>query len=138
MTTTEEPDAPDVVDEARHAKLVERHVYGSPQRRPHGKAEWFRYGSAASIGIEIAVAIVGCTLLAGWIEREYTHWSPWTTLIGFGIGIGASIKALVRTSKQFQRETAERETAERDAAERSRLERSQMERPTELAGTDGD
>ena len=129
---------PDVVDEARHAKLVERHVYGSPQRRLHGKAEWFRYGSAASIGIEIAVAIVGCTLLAGWIEREYTHWSPWTTLIGFGVGIGAAIKALVRTAKQFQRETAERETAERETAERSRLERSQMERPTELAETDGD
>lgn len=113
---TEEPDAPDVVDEARHSKLVERHVYGDPKRRPHGKAEWFRYGSSASIGIEIAVAIVGCTLLASWLEREYTHWSPWTTLIGFGVGIGAAVKALVRTSKQFQREVAEREAIERAQA----------------------
>jgi F0F1-type ATP synthase assembly protein I len=107
-TMTEEPE---IVDEARHAKLVERHVYGDPGRRPQGRADWFRYSSAASVGIEIAVAIVGCTLLAGWIEREYTHWSPWTTVIGFGIGVGAAIKALVRTAKQYQREIAEREPA---------------------------
>ena len=105
-TMTEEPE---VVDEARHAKLVEQHVYGNPQRRPQDRAAWFRYSSAASVGIEIAVAIVGCTLLAGWIEHRFTHWSPWTTLIGFGVGIGAAIKAIVRTAKQFQREIAERE-----------------------------
>jgi F0F1-type ATP synthase assembly protein I len=105
---TEEPE---IVDEARHAKLVERHVYGDPGRRPQGRAEWFRYSSAASVGIEIAVAIVGCTLFASWLEREYTHWSPWTMLIGFGIGVGAAIKALVRTAKQYQREIAEREQA---------------------------
>lgn len=104
---------PEIVDEARHAKLVERHVYGNPQRGPQVRADWFRYSSAASVGIEIAVAIVGCTLFAGWLEREYTHWSPWTTVIGFGIGVGAAIKALVRTAKQYQREIAEREQAGR-------------------------
>jgi F0F1-type ATP synthase assembly protein I len=86
--------------------------------RPRVKPTWLRYGSASSVGIEIAVAIVGCTLLAGWIEREYTHWAPWTTLIGFGIGVGASIKALVRTAKDYQREVAEREAAEREQANR--------------------
>jgi F0F1-type ATP synthase assembly protein I len=108
---------PEVVDEARHAKLVERHVTGDAQRRARGKAVWFQYGSAASVGIEIAVAVVGCTLLAGWLERTYTHWSPWTTLIGLGIGVGAAIKALVRTAKQYQRESAERER-EREQASR--------------------
>jgi len=75
--------------------------------KPHVKPAWLRYSSASSVGIEIAVAIVGCTLLAGWIEREYTHWSPWTTVIGFCIGVGAAIKALVRTAKDYQREVAE-------------------------------
>lgn len=108
----------DPVDEARHAELVKKHVYGDPERRgPTGKAPWFRYTSAASVGIEIAVAVVGCTLLAHWIELRFTHWNPWTTVIGFAVGIGAAIKALVRTARQFQREVAERE--------RERLERGE-------------
>jgi F0F1-type ATP synthase assembly protein I len=116
-------DEPQPIDEARHAELVKKHVYGDPERRQGGRAAWFRYGSAASVGIEIAIAIVGCSLLAHWIELRFTHWSPWTTLIGFGIGVGAAIKALVRTAKQFQREVAQRE--------RERLEQpqAQLEEP---------
>lgn len=114
----EEPRQP--IDEARHAQLVQKHVYGNPERRRGGgKAAWFRYSSAASVGIEIAVAIVGCTLLAHWLELRFTHWSPWTTLIGFAVGVGAAVKALVRTAKQFQREVAQRE--------RERLEEQQHE-----------
>jgi F0F1-type ATP synthase assembly protein I len=109
---------PQPIDEARHAELIKKHVYGDPERRSAGgKAPWFRYTSAASIGIEIAVAIVGCTVLAHWIELRFTHWGPWTTLIGFFVGIGASIRALVRTARQFQREVAERE--------RERIERGE-------------
>jgi len=102
-------DSIEPIDPARRAELLEKHVYGDRKRREGGVAPWFRYTSAASVGIEIAVAIVGCTLLARWIELRYTHWSPWTTLIGFGIGIGAAVNALVRTSKQYQLEIAERE-----------------------------
>lgn len=100
---------PKPIDEARRAELLQKHVYGDPKRRQGGVAPWFRYTSTASVGIEIAVAIVGCTLLARWIELRFTHWSPWTTLIGFGIGVGAAVNAVVRTAKQFQREVAERE-----------------------------
>ena len=102
-------DDPQPVDERRHEKLVQQHVYGDPARRPGGKAQWFKITSSASIGIEIAVAVVGCTLVARWLETNYTHWAPWTTLIGFGVGIGATVKALVRTAHDFQREIAERE-----------------------------
>jgi hypothetical protein len=104
---SEEPEQP--IDPARYAKLAEQHIYGDPNRRPGGRAPWFRITSAASIGIEIAVAVVGCTLVARWLEINYTHWAPWTTLIGFGVGVAAAVKALVRTAKQFQREIAERE-----------------------------
>ena len=99
-------DAPEPIDEKRHRELVQKHVYGDPQRRPTGRAEWFRFTSSASIGIEIAVAICGCTLLARWLETNYTHWRPWTTLIGLVIGIGAAVKALVRTSQDYQKELA--------------------------------
>lgn len=113
----EPADAPEQapVDEARHAELVDKHVYGSPGRRVEGQATWFRYTSAASIGLEIAVAIVGCTLAALWIENNYTHWSPWTMLIGFAVGVGAAVKALVRTAKQHRRDIEAREA--REAAE---------------------
>jgi hypothetical protein len=121
----EAPDPP--IDEARHAELVKKHVYGDPERRSQGgKAPWFHATSSASIGIEIAVAVVGSTLLAHWIELRFTHWSPWTTLLGFAVGIGAAIKAMVRTAHQFQREVAERE--------RER-EREQLESPP--TATDG-
>jgi F0F1-type ATP synthase assembly protein I len=113
---------PKPIDEARHAQLVQKHVYGDPERRKGGKAPWFRYSSAASVGIELAVAIVGCTLLARWIELRFTHWSPWTTLIGFGVGVGAAVKALVRTAKQFQREVAERERARLEEQQQRALE----------------
>jgi hypothetical protein len=110
---SERPEHPidpiDPIDPARYKKLAEQHIYGDPDRRPGGRAPWFRITSAASIGIEIAVAVVGCTLVARWLETNYTHWAPWTTLIGFGVGIAAAVKALMRTAKQFQREIAERE-----------------------------
>jgi F0F1-type ATP synthase assembly protein I len=119
---SEDPQPP--IDEARHAELVKKHVYGDPERRKGGKAAWFRYSSAASVGIEIAVAIVGCTLVAMWIENRFTHWAPWTTVIGFGVGIGAAVKALVRTAKQFQREVAQRER------ERLEQQRAELQEPS--------
>lgn len=116
-------------DERRHAELVDKHVYGDPKRRPQqGRAPWFKATSAASIGIEIAVAVAGCTLVAMWLQNNYTHWEPWTMLIGLGIGIGAAVKALVRTAKQFQAEIAEREAREREQG------RAQEQAP----GVDGD
>jgi F0F1-type ATP synthase assembly protein I len=104
--------------ERRHAELIEKHVYGDRERRKiDGKAEWFRWTSAASVGLEIAVAISLCTLAAHWIENEYTHWSPWTTLIGLAIGLGAAVKAVVRTIRQYERELEAQDRAERERAE---------------------
>ena len=106
------------IDEARHAELVKKHVYGDPERRPvRGRATWFRATSAASLGIEIAVSVVGGTLIAHWIELRFTHWGPWTTLIGFAVGVGTAVKAIVRTAREFQREIAEREQAQLGAGE---------------------
>ena len=108
MSNDESEPEPEPIDEARHRELVQKHVYGDPKRRPSGsKAKWFKATSSASVGIEIAVAICGCTLLARWLETQYTHWSPWTTVIGFTIGIGAAVQALIRTSKQYQKEIAQ-------------------------------
>lgn len=126
---SDEPKPTDLlIDPARRAELLEKHVYGDRKRREGGIAPWFRYTSAASVGIEIAVAIIGCTLLARWIELRYTHWSPWTTLIGFGIGVGAAVNALVRTARQFQLEVAERE---RERLAQGAAPKSELSQPSE-------
>jgi F0F1-type ATP synthase assembly protein I len=69
---------------------------------PPKKAAWFRYTDAASIGIEIAVAITICSLGAMWLEANVTHWSPWTTLLGLLVGIVAAGKAVMRTARNHQ------------------------------------
>lgn len=71
------------------------------------RAVWFRYTDAASVGIEMVVAITVCALGALWLERNVTHWAPWTSLIGIGIGLGAATKAVVRAARTYQRQLAE-------------------------------
>ena len=66
---------------------------------PRGRATWFRYADAASVGIEMVVAITICALGALWLERNVTHWSPWTSILGLLVGIGAAGKAVLRVTK---------------------------------------
>ncbi len=80
----------------------------SGQRPPHKPAKWFAYTSAASIGLEMAVAIVLCTMGAWWIESHFTHWAPWTMIIGFMVGVGGAANAIFRTIRQHEAEVAAR------------------------------
>lgn len=66
---------------------------------PRQRAAWFRYTDAASVGIEMVVAITICALGALWLERNVTHWSPWTSILGILVGIGAASKAVLRAAK---------------------------------------
>jgi F0F1-type ATP synthase assembly protein I len=66
---------------------------------PRGRAAWFRYTDAASVGIEMVVAITLCALGALWLERNVTHWSPWTSILGMLVGIGAAAKAVLRAAR---------------------------------------
>jgi F0F1-type ATP synthase assembly protein I len=76
------------------------------------RAPWYDYTSAASLGIEIVVAITLPTLLALWLERNVTHWRPWTSLIGFSIGCGAAVLALLRVIRQHKASVEARKLAE--------------------------
>ena len=114
--------------ERRHAELIEKHVYGDRERRKlEGKASWFRWASASSIGLEIAIAISLCTLTAHWLENDYTHWAPWTTLIGLAVGLGAATKAVLRSIEQYHRELAALERAEAELAEAELAQASESE-----------
>lgn len=80
-------------------------------RDPDKPAKWFRATSASSVGIEMAIAICGCTLGASWLERNVTHWSPWTMLIGLAVGIAAASKPIFRLIREHERDAAARAAA---------------------------
>jgi F0F1-type ATP synthase assembly protein I len=76
-------------------------------KAPPKRAAWFRATDAASVGIEIVVAICIGTFGGLWLERSVTHWSPWTTLLGLAIGLGAATKAITRAARNYKRSLAE-------------------------------
>jgi F0F1-type ATP synthase assembly protein I len=76
-------------------------------KAPPKRAAWFRATDAASVGIEIVVAICIGTFGGLWLERSVTHWAPWTTLIGLAIGLGAAAKAITRAARNYKRSLAE-------------------------------
>ncbi len=84
-----------------------------PRPPPPKRALWFQYTDASSVGIEMAVAVSMGALGGYYIERYLTHWSPWTMLIGFGVGIAVAVKAVLRTARSYQA------ALRRDAAEAS-------------------
>lgn len=80
---------------------------------PPKQAPWFRYADASSLGLEIAAAVTLSALAGQYLERHVTHWSPWTTLIAIGVGLGAAARAIVRTARNYRRQLAEQAEAER-------------------------
>lgn len=82
------------------------------------RARWFQLSEAASIGIEMAAAIGIGAGLGIYVERHWTHWSPWTTFIGLGIGLAAAVLAILRTARNFGRVIAAEEAEEAEKAAR--------------------
>lgn len=80
-------------------------------RKPllHQQAEWFRLTEAGAIGMEMGIAVAIGFFGGRWLERNVTHWSPWTTYLGLAAGIGAAVVAIVRTARKFSRQLAAEE-----------------------------
>jgi len=80
--------------------------------KPPPRAQWFKLAEAASVGIEMAVA-VGIGHFGGrYLQEHVTHWAPWTYWIGLTVGFGAAGMAVVRTAVHFQRHLAAEEADE--------------------------
>ncbi len=106
----EQLDRPQRPTDPKRPKIVER-------------ARWFQLTEASSIGIEMAAAI-GVGAFGGiWLERNVTHWSPWTTYLGLSIGLAAAVLAVLRTVRNFTRVIAAEEAAEAEAAAREAASR---------------
>lgn len=80
-------------------------------KRPE-RAQWFELAEAASVGIEMAVAVSIGHFGGVWLENNVTHWAPQTRWIGLAVGLGAAVLAVVRTAMVFQKKLAEDEAVE--------------------------
>jgi F0F1-type ATP synthase assembly protein I len=80
------------------------------------RARWFQMTEAASVGIEMGAAIGVGAGLGLYLQRNVTHWAPWTLYIGLSIGLGAAVIAVVRTARNFTRVIEAEEAAEREKA----------------------
>jgi len=94
-------------------------------KTPPKRAIWYQYTDASSLGIEMAVAVSFGAVGGYYIERYLTHWSPWTMLIGFGVGVAAATKAVLRTARTYQA------SLRRDAEEAAARDRDRSARESE-------
>ncbi len=81
--------------------------------QPHKPATWYRYMDASSLGIEIAVSVVLGAAAGTWVEKNVTHWAPWTSVIGMMLGVATAARAIVRTARKYTRQLREQDALER-------------------------
>lgn len=88
-------------------------------QEPHKPATWYRYMDASSLGIEIAVSVVLGAAAGMWLEKNVTHWAPWTSVIGMMLGVATAGRAIVRTARKYTRQLREQDALERAAQAQS-------------------
>jgi hypothetical protein len=72
------------------------------------KDEYKAVGSWGTLGLEIVISILFGFWL-GYKADAWLHTDPWLKLVGFFLGCGAAVKALMRTHKEMQAVTAREE-----------------------------
>ncbi len=88
----------------------------TPPEQPHKPATWYRYMDASSLGIEIAVSVVLGAAAGMWLEKNVTHWAPWTSVIGMMLGVATAARAIVRTARKYTRQLREQDAFEKAEA----------------------
>lgn len=90
-------------------------VSDTPPQKPHKPAMWYRYMDASSLGIEIAVSVVIGAAAGMWLEKNVTHWAPWTSVLGMMVGVGTAARAIVRTARSYTKQLREQAAYEESA-----------------------
>jgi ATP synthase protein I len=73
---------------------------------PEAKKMWAIAGSTGAVGIETAAAI-GIGYFGGHYLDQKLGTAPWLTWVGFGAGVGAAIKAMIRVVRSYQKSLQE-------------------------------
>ena len=63
---------------------------------------WRTAAVTGAVGIELAAALAIGYFGGAWLDGRF-HSTPWLKWIGFGAGIGAGIKALVRVTRDYKK-----------------------------------
>lgn len=63
---------------------------------------WALAGRYSAVGIEMAAAVAIGAVAGNWVDARLQT-SPWALLAGFGIGIGAALKAVARVIRMHRR-----------------------------------
>jgi F0F1-type ATP synthase assembly protein I len=66
------------------------------------KKMWAIAATTGAVGLEIAAAI-GIGYFGGQYLDRKLGITPWLTWLGFGAGVGAAVKALVRVARNYQK-----------------------------------
>jgi hypothetical protein len=77
--------------------------------------EWKGVGSFGTVGLEIVLSIVLGLFGGRWLDTKFDT-APYLAVVGFFFGVAAAVKAIVRTTKEMQREAAREEREEGNPA----------------------
>ncbi len=69
---------------------------------------WKTAAVTGAVGIEMAISLTIGYFGGAWLDGKF-HSTPWLKWIGFGAGIGACIKALVRVTRNYKKSLKEDE-----------------------------
>jgi ATP synthase protein I len=84
----------------------------TPAIDPEVKKLWRIAGSTGAVGMEIAAAIAIGYFGGNYLDHRFGT-QPWLMYLGLFAGVGASIKALVRVTREYRRESGENRRDER-------------------------
>jgi ATP synthase protein I len=79
-------------------------VTRAPAIDPEVKKLWRIAGNTGAVGIEIAAAIAIGYFGGNYLDHKLGT-QPWLMYVGLLAGVGAAIKALVRVTRMYRRET---------------------------------
>lgn len=64
---------------------------------------WVLASRYSAVGIEMAAAVALGAVVGNWVDQRY-ELSPWGMMAGFGVGLGAAVKAVARIIRMQRRD----------------------------------
>lgn len=72
-------------------------------------------GGVGTLGLEVALSIMFGLFGGQWLDGRFGT-SPWITVAGFGFGVAAAIRAIIRQTRIMKKEAAKEEALEGNPA----------------------
>jgi ATP synthase protein I len=78
------------------------------------KQNWKGLGTYGTVGLEFAISVLFGLFVGQWLDKKVGS-SGWITLIGFGLGLAAGVRSLIRAAKQAKEDAERIDREEREA-----------------------